>query len=448
MNKLPNIDAAATPLAENGEAASTSVPPRRPRPVRQLLLALLLLAAGFAGWKAIMALAPQPHVRKAVETPVAVRVVTVRLRDVRPTWTLYGEVAPARATTLQMPVSGRIARVSPRWKEGARVRAGEELLRVEDLAYRAAVKEAEARLKEAEALLADARQKVDSERRLLREAEAQFEVARRELERVRTLVRRGALPTARLDQQQQKYLAAREKLESRKQALAAARARLAQQQAAVTRLSWGLKKARDNLRKTVLRAPFDGQLANVRAEVGQQAGPSAQLATLLGGGAPEISVQLPEARLLALKRAGERAVGRKVNIIVATRTGRVQLPATVIREGARVERKNGSLALFAMPDAPGRAGWLKPGAFVEVRMKGPLLENVALLPEAALADGNSVFVVRDGRLARLPVKLLGMEGGKAIVAGVPAGARVVAHRLAEPAPGKPVRIIPPPAGAG
>ncbi len=448
MNKRPEMDIPAQPLAGEEDTPAAPPAPRRARLGRQLLLALVLLALGAAGWKVIMAFAPTPHVRKAVEKPVAVQVITARPVSIRPTWILYGEVAPARMATLQMPVSGRISQVSAKWKNGAEVRKGEELLRIEDLVYRAAVREAEAQLKEAEVLLAEARGKMESEQRLLREAEAQFRVAQREFDRVRTLVQRGTLPKSKLDQQQQKYLSAREKLESRKQALAVARARLAQRQAVLARVSWALEKARDNLKKTVLRAPFDGQLTNVRAEVGQQAGPSVQLATLVDADAPEVLFQLPEARLLALRRAGEQAVGRKVRVVVNTRTGEVSLPATVTREGARVDRKSGAISLYATPDDPQQAAWLKPGAFAQVRMRGPLLRDVVLLPEAALADGNSVMIVRDGRLARLPVKLLGMDEGKVIVTGVPAGVRVVSHRLAHPQPGQPVRIVSSKAGAG
>ena len=442
MNKRPDMDVEAAPAPL--PAAATPEPGRGRRRMRvagQLLLVLVLLALGLAGWKVIMALAPQPHVRKATRQPLAVEVVRAQPVDIRPTWTLYGEVVAARTVALQMPVSGRIVRVSPQWKEGAQVGRGEELLRVDDLAYRAAVEEAQARLKEAEAGLAEARQKVASEKRLLQEAQAQFRVAEREFARVRTLVARGTLPQAKLDQQRQQFLIAREKLESRKQMLASARARLAAQEAAVARLSWALKKAQDNLEKTVLRAPFDGQLAQVQAEVGQQAGPGVRLATLMGGGAPEVLLRLPEARLLTLKRAGEQAVGRKVEVVVATRGGAVPLAATIQREGAQVDRNSGALSLYAVPDDRQQAAWLKPGTFVEVHMKGPLLKGVVLLPEAAIADGNHVMVVRDGRLARLPVKVLGLEGGRVIVAGVPAGAMVVRHRLAQPEPGKPVRIV-------
>jgi multidrug efflux pump subunit AcrA (membrane-fusion protein) len=106
-----------------------------------------------------------------------------------------------------------------------------------------------------------------------------------------------------------------------------------------------------------------------------------------------------------------------------------------------VERNRGEVELFATPENPKEAAWLLPGAFVEVRMGGPLLKGVALLPEAALQDTQTVFVVDSGKLARRSVRLLGMEADKAIVEGLKAGEQVVRHRLAAPRPGQPVKIL-------
>ena len=426
------------PLNETARDDSAPVP-RRPRRLMQALLALALLAAGFGGWKAIMALAPQPKVRPAVERPEPVRVLAASEASVRPVWTLYGEVVAVRSSTLQLPVSGRITWVSPKWKEGAHVLAGEALLRIDEVPYRAAVAEAEAARKEALARLEEAELAVSSAERLLKEAQDQFAVARREYDRTRTLVARGSLPKARLDAQQQKFLAAREKLEQRKQSLSAAKARLAQVQAALTRTEWQLKKAKDNLANATLRAPFAGQLSDVRAQVGQSAGPGVALATLLSDDAPEVRFMVPETRLLTLRRARERVTDRKVEIVVPARGGAVTLPGRVVRESAGVERQRGAVALFAAPEKPVR--WLKPGAFVQVRMRGPLYEHVVLLPEAALHEGDAVYAVKDGRLARLPVRVLGMVEGRAIVRGVAPGTLVVRHHLAEPKPGRPVKVL-------
>ena len=88
-----------------------------------------------------------------------------------------------------------------------------------------------------------------------------------------------------------------------------------------------------------------------------------------------------------------------------------------------------------------RARWLPDGAFIEARMKGPLARGVALLPEAALHDNARVFVVRDGRMQPLPVRLLGHVGDRVMLAGLRGGERVITSRLAAPVPGRRVKLL-------
>ncbi len=418
-----------------------SVPRRRGRAVMQVVLAALLLIAGFAGYRAIMALAPEPKVRPKVEAPLPVRVLPVRLRDVRPRWTFYGQAAALREARLQLPVSGRVAWTSPSWRDGARVRAGEALLRIDELPWKAAVEEARAALREARAQRDEAALKVESERRLLARAAAQLEIARRELERIEALVARGTLPGARLDQQRRAHLQAEEKLEQRRHALAAARARLARQETALKRLQWALRRAEDNLANTTLRAPFSGRLHAVRAQLGQQARPGVVLAELVSDAPPEIRFMVPESRLLRLRRAGEDVVGRKARVIWRDGGRTVEMDARVVRMAARVESQRGEVVLHAAVEEPRRAAWLLPGAFVEVRMRGPLHRQVALLPESALQQPRTVFVVDEGKLRRRTIEILGMQGNRVIAAGLRGGERVVRHRLSAPRAGRRVRVL-------
>ncbi len=422
MNSHPDMPQRPDPAQENA-----ALPRARRRPWLQLVLAAVLLVAGFAGYRAIMALAPEPKVRQKVEAPLPVRTVAVKLQDVRPRWRFYGHVQAERRSALQMPVSGRIVWVSDKLKDGAQVAAGEELLRIDDLPYRAA-------LAQARAQAVEARQKVKSEERLLKRAEEQAAIAARELARTERLVARGTLPKARLDEQRRAHLQAVEKLEQRRHALAAAKA-------ALERAEWALKKAQDDLANTTLRAPFAGVLTEVRAQVGQQAAPGTALATLVSDTAPEVRFAVPEEHLLSLRKAGEEIIGRKVRLIVRTADGEAALNGRIARRAAQVEAGKGQAQLYAALEDAKAARWLLPGTFVEVVMPGPLYRQVALLPEAALQDGRTVAVVDNGALKLERVRVLGMQQDKAIIAGLQAGALAVRHRLSHPRNGQKVRVL-------
>ncbi len=442
MNKMP--EQAEMRTVEDGTAAKAEVvPPSSPaRVLVRLLLAVLLLAVAVAGWRYMMATAPTHAPRAAKEAVEPVRVMTVKLRDVRPVWTLFGQVVPARSAQLRFSLSGRIAWKAEGLKEGSRVVAGQVLARLDDLPQRAAVQEAKAALNEARARLDEMRAQLELEEIAARNAREQLDIALRDLQRARMLNRRGALSDAALDQRRltasQKRLAHAQRASNVK----ALKARIAQQEATLRRLEWALKRAERTLEDTVLTAPFSGTASAVAFETGQQVGPADRLLTVVSSEPPELRFALSERQYGALRRAGEKLEGRKVRVIWKTTSGPLEIAATVRRVAPEVAAGKGVIHLYAVPDDPQTARWLKAGTFVEVRLPGPLERNAALLPEQAVYDGARVYAVVDGRLKALPVRLAGHAGRKAMVTGLTGGEKVIVNRMADPAEGRKAKVLP------
>ncbi len=440
MNRMPGKD-------EVEKAPAAPEAPAAPRSRRLLslflrfFLAVALLAAGVAGWRWMMATAVRPGPRPARETAEPVRVLTVRLTSVRPLWTLYGQASAARRVALRMSVSGRVVETAAGLREGARVRKGQLLARVDDLAWRAAVEEAAAALAEAVAALRETRARLRLERLAVKNAREQLALAERDLSRAERLRRRGAMPDAAVDQRRLIAAQRRLALAQREANVEALAARAAQQQAAVTRREWTLKKARRNLADTVLLAPFDGRVAETHVEKGQQVSPSDRLVTLISDEPPEVRFALSERRYGALRAAGEKIVGRKVRIVWRTSGGRVRLDGEIVRVAAEIGEGRGAIRLFARPASGRRARWMPPGAFVEARMEGPLHPRAALLPEKAVYEGSRVYVLAAGRLRAVPVKLAGYARGMAVVEGLKGGERVVTSRLANPVSGRRAKVL-------
>ncbi len=441
MNEMPEQPDMRT--AQQDAAAGEEVVPSSPlRPFARLLLAVLLLAGAIAGWRYMMATAPTHAPRPAKEAVEPVRVTTVELRDVRPVWTLYGQVVPARSAQLRFPLSGRVAWKAEGLKEGAPVEAGQVLARLEDLPQRAAVREAEATLDEARARLDEMRAQLELEEIAERNAREQLDIALRDLRRARTLNRRGTLSDAALDERRlaasQKRLAHAQRVSNVK----ALKARIAQQEATLKRLEWALKRARKNLGDTVLTAPFSGTASAVAFETGQQVGPADRLLTVVSSEPPEIRFALSERQYGALRSAGEKLEGRKVRVIWRTASGPLEIAATVRRVAPEVAAGKGVVHLYAVPDDPRKARWLKSGTFVEVKLPGPLERDAALLPEQAVYDGARVYAVVEGRLRALPVRLVGHAGDRAVVAGLGGGEKVVVNRMADPVEGRKAKVLP------
>ncbi len=435
MNKMPDN--------KDVQAAMGAPAPRRSWAGRllRLFVVALILAAAFAGWRMMMASAVRPRPHAAREAIEPVRIQPVHLTSAHPRWRLYGRAIALHQTILRMPVSGRIAATMPDLREGVAVKQGQMLVRLDDLPLRAAVEEAEAALKSAQAASRETRARLDLEIIAVKNARGQLDLALRELSRTQRLRKSGAVSDAALDKIRLSAAQRRLALAQRKANVEATRARLAQQQATVTRLQWALRRARRNLADTTLRAPFDGVIAQAAAVTGQQVSPADKLITLIPKQPPQVRLALSERQYGALKAAGEALIGRKLRITWRTSDGDIRLAAHVVRIAPQIAAGQGAVNIFAALDDAASASWLPPGTFVAAAMDGPLLKDVALLPEAAVYDGARVYVLKDGRIASREVTLRGYAGGKAVVSGLKEAQKVIVNRMAGPRDGRKAKVM-------
>ena len=440
MRKPPETSNEGKAGATTGEAAGAA----RGGPWRalvQLLLAALVIAAAIAGWRYMKATAVKHAPRAAREAVEPVRVMSARLTEARPTWTLYGRAVATERVTLRFPLAGRVVEKAAGLDAGTRVSKGQVLARIDDLNYRAALKEAEAALAEGRARLKETEARLAQEKAAVENARAQLAIAERELARAVRLHKKGALPAAQVDKRRLSATQSRLALSTREANLKATAARLEQMRANVTRLEWAVKRARRNLADTTLRAPFGGVVAQAAFEKGQQVSPSEPLVTLVSGAPPEIRLALSERQFGALRQAGEKLAGRRLDVLWSTTAGMVKLAAEVTRVAPEVSEGKGVVHVYARLLDGDRARGLRPGSFVEVKMPGPLLAGVALLPEQAVYDAARVYVVSGGRLETRAVRLRGFSGEKAVVSGLKGGEMVVINRLAGEHAGKKARVL-------
>ena len=446
MNRLPGKDelkaATRTAAPEAAEALGTTAPPRRRgMAVLKGLVALLLLAAAVVGWRWMMSTAPTHKPRPPAEKAEPVHVTTVRLTSARPQWKVFGRAVARQRVTIRPATSGTVVAMADGLRDGARVEAGQELLRIDDAAARAALNEAEASLKEAEARKRELAAQLDLERTALKAAEEELRIAEADLERGERLFRTGNLSAQALDQRRQSVIQKRLAAAQRRANVAATEARLAQQEATIERLRWAREKARKTLADTVIVAPVSGRLADVAVERGQYVSSADRLFTIIADGPREISLALSERRYGALKRAGEPLEGRRITVRWSTATGEVAVPARIVRVVPAVAEGKGVVSLHAVIEDAEKAAWLPDGAFVEVRLPGPEARDVAVVPETAVYDNARVFIVQNGRLKPEDIQVVGHLPGHVIVRGLKGGETLVTTRIAEPVPGRKVRIL-------
>jgi HlyD family secretion protein len=374
---------------------------------RWLVWTLVAAAAGGAVlWATV--LAPEP---------IAVKVVPVTRGRVESTVTntKAGTVRARHRAQISPQVGGEVVEVAHR--EGEAVKRGDVLVRLDDATERAQLQLAEESARAAEALQ--------------QQSCIQRDRARRELARKRELAAEKIVSADLLDSLQSAYDAANAACSA-----AAAEAGRARAQIAAIQVE---------LDKLVLRAPFDGVLAEVDVEVGEWITPSPPLLPvpaaidLIDPTSLYVSAPMDEVDSAAI-HTGQRAVVSVDSHPGQHFAGRVVRVAPYVLD---VEAQNRTVEIEVELDDPSVSAQLLPGTSADVEVVLETRENVLRIPTPALLEGERVLVAAHGRLAERKVEIglknwdwaevrSGLAEGELVVTSldrteVVAGARVIAE---------------------
>ncbi len=287
-----------------------------------------------------------------------------------------GTVKLRRRAKLSPGISGRVVFVGAR--EGEKVVTGQVLLRLEDSDMRASLQLAERGYQAAQSGM--------------KEACLSAELAARELERNRSLSKQGIISDAILDQLSNKNDAARARCEASKSETKRAEA--------------SVDVARANWRKTELRAPFDGVVAQLTTEVGEWITPSPPgvpippVLDILDNTGVYIQAPIDETD------AGKVKIGMQARITLdpyagQTFQGRVTRIAPFVQD---IEGQNRTVDIEAELGDNEFAKQLLPGTSADIEVIIRARENVLRIPTYALLEGNRVLVVDGKKLASRNVK--------------------------------------------
>ena len=386
----------------------------------------IMLAFGSLGalaWLAACGAAPPPV------TPVVTVQAAVARRQAL-TVTLSGEAVlyPLHQAMLTPKITAPVAAFFV--QRGDRVRAGEEVARLENRDLAAAALEAQAAYQQAQAqyqtaIQAAVPQAVKKAQLDLASAQQALAAARRTFENRQTLYRQGALPRHDLDQAQVAYVDAQaaERIAQQQydalQAGGAARDRaaaLGQLTAARARY----EAAEAQLGYSIIRSPIGGVVADRPVYPGELATPSTPLMTIMDTSAVVARAHLPQAEAARVK-AGDAAT-------ILPESG-APVPARVTLVSPALDPGSTTVQVWMRAANPG--GRLRPGSTVRFRIQVATVPNALVIPAPALltaADGStSVMVIGADHKAHARPVTVGARAGALvqITAGLQAGETVV-----------------------
>lgn len=360
-----------------------------------IFLAFIILSVILRGMK------PEPEVKKRRSPVLAVMADIATSDNVDLVVNVQGQTRPRIEIDLVPEVAGKIISVSPKFIQGGVFEKGDVLMQVDRANYNVAVVRAEAAVARAQQVL-------------VRE-QAEAEIARKDWEDLGE----GAPSDLTL----------------RKPQMAEAKAGLQSAQA-------DLENAKIQLRRTYVRAPFNGRVKEKFADLGQYVGPGARLGRIFSTDAVEVTIALTDSDLTRLDLpvayvAETLDAAPNVRLSTIIRGEPRYWSGKIVRTDSVFDPQTRSLiAIAELRDPYGKGmsddGYpLPPGLVVDAEIKGLRLEGVIVIPRDALRPEDKVYVVDDKGVAHSrDAVVLDKNPNRAVLsAGVEAGEMVITSPL-------------------
>lgn len=311
--------------------------------------------------------------------PAPVEVAEARLQTLQDSIAVIGSLAAQESVVVAADTAGRIVAVSAR--DGATVKAGDELFRLDG-----ALLEAE-----------------------MRDADARLRLAQTNHERNRTLARNNTVAQSNLDQ---------------------SKAELDQAQSAKDLAS-------EKVNRLTVRAPFDGALGFRQVSVGAFVTAGMPLVSLDQITSLKVTFAVPERYFTTL------AVGQSVDVTADAVPGK-GFVATITAISPVVDVNGRALQVQAALDNTGlalRPGMLVRASVMGARREAVTVSEAAIVPQG---NSSVIFSVQDGK-AKRQVVTTGQrrDGWVEITSGLSAGTQVVSAGATRLADGAAVKVAAP-----
>jgi RND family efflux transporter MFP subunit len=376
-------------------------------------IGIFVLCFGFIS--VLGSLRPQPEKKEPVTVPPSVFYETVAAQPVNLEVYAQGEVQPKTEIALTTQVSGKIASISEDFEDGGVIEKGQMLVKIEDEDYRLAVTQANARV--AQAAQALKLEQAESELALQDWKELGGEES-------------GVEPSS---------------LTLREPQLNQARANYASAEA-------DLRNAQLSLKRTTIRAPFNGRVRQKNADIGQFVSPGMTVGNIFSTDTAIIRLPLADTDLakLGLPLAfveTDNSQGPTVRLTALVAGQQRTWKGRVVRTDAAIDPRTRQISAIVEVEDPYGAGAdngfpLAMGLFVDAAISGQELPVAFIIPASALQSEDQVFVIAaDDTIDVRQVNVVATTTrGLVVTSGLEDGDKLVVARL--PGGGKGTKIVP------
>lgn len=361
------------------------------------IVPLLIIIIALSAYAYLKASKPEHKQAVASEKMWQVEVMQAVPSSLSPGLTLYGEVETQALLKAAAPGAGLISDV--RVRPGDRVLAGQPLVTMDSRDFAVATLQAAADVSDIQAQLTEHELKYQANLKAVKEEKKLLELANKEVQRVERLKKNNlssesALSTARevvgkqalssitMQLEVDRYLTTNKQLQAR---LARSQARLAETELAIKR--------------SEVRASFDGVVASVPVAVGDRVQIADILVSLYSIDSLEIRARLPASYQSEIQQALDS--GNPLN--AEAELSGLRLDLRLIRLAGEADA-SGIDAYFQIVKGAER---LRIGNLIKMIFQRPIQANVIAIPFRAIYGNNRVFLLHDQRMQAVNVESVG-----------------------------------------
>jgi RND family efflux transporter MFP subunit len=370
--------------------------------VRRFLPVLILLV-GAGGLVALVNSKPQREALEAREKAWIIDVVAVEPGTVTPQLSLYGRVRSPRTANMSAAVTADVLSVDV--LEGQYVQVGETIVVLD-------AREAELLHSQRAAEVADIRAQIENEwqrhendLKALEREEKLLELNRREVKRAQKLARSKVGSESQIDQMRQAEERQALAVDQRRFSINEHASRHAQLEARLARAKTLLLRAKLDLDRTRVKAPFAGRVSRVSVSPGDRVRSGDEIVTVYDTSEIEVRAQIPTRHVPHIRDALGAGETLEAKALVDGRAVHARLD----RFTAEVERGGGGADAYFRIIEGGRD--LPLGRTVELVVDLPNVHDSVALPYEAVYGTNRIYRLDGERMRGLEVQRIGEQRG-------------------------------------
>jgi len=402
-------------------------------------LTLAILWLGVGGYRALVRKEKKQLPIDPEPIKTEVKVMAAKLEKAPATIVGYGIVRGKREVLITPEVGGQISFMNPNFEAGKRVKKGDALFTIDTQAIKILIDQIEGEISRFTAQIRTANQEAENINRNLEIITENVKLLKKEVQRYEDLKRKDIVSQQRLDSARRDYLRELNSKINYENQLAIIPLKIDELNAAITVRKAESSDAKLKLKKSKVRAAFDGIIYDKSVEISQVVKTGQTVGMLVDDAALEIPVDLNVNNI-------ERFSFEKFNTVTPWK-----YPCTVFWESqknkvqwkgylSRIERINETnRTLRVVTEVPGRQSSkikLAKGMFCRVVISGGYYQDAITIPPSAMRDNDTVYIFEKGRLQIKRVTVLQQSDDAVIIkSGLSPGDKVIVSALPNPVVG-------------